>query len=87
MGTRYSVAAQATGLDFGSVSGLRGHYGVGGAGGGLFENGDGEEGVEEMQDLMNRLGLVQVYSRDGGDRRDSFDVLDDEESDDGGAKL
>ena len=87
VGTRRFIAARAEGSDFGSVIGQRGDHGAGLASRESFENGEGEDGIEELEALMNRLEVVQAYTYDVGDRRVSCDVLDDEESDDGGAKL
>ena len=87
VGTRHFIAAQAAGADLSSVSGRRGYNGVGDEDGESFGNGEREEGVEDLEALMSRLEFVQVYTCDGGDRRDSCGALDDEDPDDGGAKL
>jgi len=89
VGSRRYVAPQAAGSDVGLVSGQRGYDGLGDADEESFESGECEEGVEELEDLMNRLDHVQAYSCGRGTRRDSCDALDDEDSDDddGGAKL
>ena len=86
VGARHYITAQAAGADLVSVSGQRGYHGVGGVGGESFKNGDCEEELEEMEDLMKRLESVQVYAYDV-DGRGSCDALDDDDSDDGGAKL
>ncbi len=59
---------------------------MGGVGGESFKNGEYEEELEELEDLMKQLESVQVYAYDV-DRRGRCDALDDDDSDDGGAKL
>lgn len=91
VGSRHDVAAQAARADLGLglVSRQRGYDGLGDTDEGSFESGECEEGVEELEDLMNRLDHVQACSGGRGDRRGGCDALDDEDSDgdDGGAKL